>query len=262
MCLPAPFLLLNKSTNSLSKRFRGKGKRTVKKRNLYGLIGIILTSMLLVWSGTSLATGITFSGSSGTLSASAAFDLTGNTLNLILTNTSSADVLVPSDVLSGLFFNTTHTLTPIAASLNGSTVSYGSMSQVGAGWQYKTGISTHGENSGISAAGLGIFGSGNFYNPGNNLAGIDYGILSVGDNPATGNTGVTGKGPLIKNSVEFTFNAAPGFTLDELGNSVVFQYGSSLTENNFSSPVPEPATILLLGSGLIGIVAYGRKKLL
>jgi hypothetical protein len=31
--------------------------------------------------------------------------------------------------------------------------------------------------------------------------------------------------------------------------------------NNPASPVPEPSTVLLLGTGLVGLIAYGRKKM-
>jgi len=32
------------------------------------------------------------------------------------------------------------------------------------------------------------------------------------------------------------------------------------TENNGPSPVPEPTTLILLGSGLVGLAGIGRKK--
>jgi PEP-CTERM motif len=32
------------------------------------------------------------------------------------------------------------------------------------------------------------------------------------------------------------------------------------TKSNDVSPVPEPATLILLGSGLVGLAAFGRKK--
>ena len=38
-------------------------------------------------------------------------------------------------------------------------------------------------------------------------------------------------------------------------------YSSSLDIQPSGAPVPEPSTMLLLGSGLIGILGYGRKKL-
>jgi hypothetical protein len=223
----------------------------------------------LAWTGSSQATPVTFSGSSGTLSAEADFSLSGSTLTVALMNTSSADVLVPTDVLTGVFFNTTHTLTPVSASLGASTVFYGSISNAGDGWGYASSVSAQGENSAISASGaVSGLGHSNFSGSSNALDGLDYGILSAGDISATGNTGVTGHGPLIKNSIQFTLTAASGFDLSELGDSVVFQYGTALTETHIDGggggggggSVREPSTLLLLGGGLIGFGAMRRWK--
>ena len=222
-----------------------------------------------------------FTGSNGTLSASADFALSGNTLTITLTNTSPYDVLVPGDVLTGLFFNTAHTLTPLSASLNGSSVYDGSIKyNVGEGWQYKTFASggPQGENAGISATGLGLFGpNGNFYTPlpgqqsNPNLGGVDYGIVSAGDNPATGNGGISGHGPFIKDSIVFTLTAGQGFVLTDLGDSVVFQYGTSLTEthltgtppvtNPHDSPaVPEPSSMAIALTALAGAGFWRRTR--
>jgi hypothetical protein len=89
---------------------------------------------------------------------------------------------------------------------------------------------------------------------------LQYGITSASDNPITGNTPVTGTNALIQNSVTFLLGGLPtSFDLDrELFSDISFQYGTSLDEPNL--PVPEPATMLLLGSGLLGIAGYGRRK--
>jgi len=187
-----------------------------------------------------------------------------------LTNTSSADVLEPTDVLTAVLFNTTHTLTPGSASLNGSTVFYGSTSNPGDGWGYEDGLNAHGKSSAISATGaFNNLGQTNFSGASNNLDGLDYGILSAGDDSATGNTGVTGHGPLIKNSLQFTLTAAAGFSLSELGNSVWFQYGTATNETNYQSgppttvfvaSIPEPTTLTLAGLGALGFMGYGLRR--
>jgi len=224
---------------------------------------VAILVVALAATGIASANAITYVGSSGSLSAQAVFSLTGNALTVTLTNTSTADVLVPTDVLTGVFFNLTAGLTPVSASDPGSTAYYGPLTNVGDGWGFATGVNANGKNSAISATGaVNGLGQSNFSANHTNLDGLAYGLLSAGDLSGTGNTGVLGHGPLIKDAAQFVLTVPQGFDLSELGRTVVFQYGTSLSETHYdgTTPTPEPATLAMLGSGAIGLATMLRRK--
>jgi PEP-CTERM motif len=224
---------------------------------------------------------LTFTGSSGALSASVSFDIGGGQLIVVLSNTSSADALVPTDVLTGVFFNAVGnpTFSRVSVVTNGSTFLNGSAisptgTVVGGEYAYLNGLSQYSANSGISNSGLGIFGPGDVF-PGANLEGpadpdgIQYGLTSAGDNPATGNAAMLSNS-LTRSSVTITLGSLPpGFTLSSLSN-ITFQYGTALDEGHFAggpgtggpgsgSPVPEPETVALFCIGFL-LMGLGRRR--
>ncbi len=232
---------------------------------------------------------VTFTGSSGSLAASADFVFSATDLTITLTNTSTADVNDPAGVLTGVFFDLAATLTKSSATLNaGSTVVYDSpgTTNMGGEWAYVGSLSgaPGAATKGISSAGLDLFGPSDRFDTSSNLAGppsgspdgVQYGLLSAGWVSTGDNTGITGSGGLIKNSVVFVLLGT--FDLDNLPNitNVSFQYGTALDEPNIPgtcttcgggigpppSEVPLPAALPLFGSALAGAGLLGgwRKR--
>ena len=247
----------------------------VYRRVFRTLIGVALAVFLVplgAW-----AAPLTFEGAQGSLGASATFDVSGSNLVVTLRNTSANDVMVPADVLTGLFFDIAGSpgLTQQTAVLApGAQVHFGSTDPggaVGGEWAYRQGLAgAPGSTSyGISSSGLGLFGRGDLF-LGSNLdgprspGGLEYGILSAGDDVGTGNRPVTGKDPLIQHGVTFTLGGVPSnFSPSDVSN-VQFQYGTNLSEPNFGGnpnvDVPEPGTMLLLAAGAAVLVAKARRR--
>jgi len=231
---------------------------------LPGKRAVIVLLAMALWVAPASAD-LLVSGSSGPgLLASANFHVDGTNLVVTLTNTSANDVLNPAQVLTALFWKGTSGLGSVSALLNGgSTVFYDPDGQpaggvVGGEWAYGSGIivPAGGTFEGLSSSGFGLFGGATF--PGADLAapaaldGVQYGILSAGDDTGTGNGGITGSGGLIKSSVIFTLSGLPvGFDENTI-QGVVFQYGTSLSEPP-GGLVPVPPTVWLMGSGLVGL---------
>ncbi|MBX3357493.1 MAG: hypothetical protein KF745_03605 [Phycisphaeraceae bacterium] len=221
---------------------------------------------------------VTFTGSgvnpinnNNPIAGSVEFAISGNALIVTLTNTATSDVTVPSDVLTAVFWSMNigaSSLTRTSGLLApGSTVFYDPDGQpaggvIGGEWAYRSGLSFNGASFGISSTGIDLFGPGDLF-PGPDLApptspdGLQYGLLSAGDNTATGNGGITGSGGLIKNAVVFTLTGLPAnFSLDSISN-VLLQYGTDVSEPRIPA-VPAPGVLGLLAAG--GVMAARRRR--
>ena len=242
----------------------------LRGRSFVLIAGIVAILGALCGASYVVAAPIMFTGTSGDLAASVQFDMSGSNLVVTLRNTSSADVIEQPKILTSVFFEVSGgsllSLTPATGSAvlaPGSTVLFGSTDPgnvVGGEWAYLEGIggqTPNGARYGISSSGFGIFGSASF--PGSNLEGpsavdgVQYGITSAGDNPATGQSAVTGDNALIQNGVVFTLPGLPAnFDPSQRISNVLFQYGTALTPTDPSVPgTPEPSALAIAAIAMI-----------
>jgi len=248
----------------------------VFRKAIKAILSLAAACMVAAPGGACIVNSVSFSFDAQGHAASATFVRSGNNLVVTLSNTSTQDVLQPTDLLTAVFFDVAGhpALTPSSAVLTpGSDVLFGKQpvgGNVGGEWAFVGSLSGAPgcAKYGISATGLSLFGPHDLF-PGPNLngptnvGGMDFGLLSSGDNPRTGNKPVTGQNPLISNSVTFTLSGLPACLNFNGGiSNVWFQYGTSRCEPVYKysvetspAPVPEPVMLgtLVMGLGWIAI---------
>jgi MYXO-CTERM domain-containing protein len=238
------------------------------------------------------------SGSSGGRSASAFFTISGGNLVITLTNTATSDTLVPTDLLTGVFFDLAGASVPSvaggsasiaggsgawyegAAFTSATSQSLGGTfdpinnpwngTDVGSEFALKGGLSgAPGSASwGLSSTGLGLFGAEDRFDTVNDLApppspdGPNFGISSAGDDVTTGNAGVFSN-PIIQYSVVFTLTGIlSGFDPSVGITNVWFQYGTALNEPHFpGDEVPLPAGGAMAAVGVAGLCVRRRRRI-
>ena len=227
------------------------------------------------------------------LSASAAFTISGNTLTILLSNIATSDNTssnqdVPGNLLTGILFDLPDSisLTPQSALIpagsfigqagecnpgpcNSSTTNVGGEFIYGTSAAFGAGAPS-GPDRGIASAGYIGGPAGNFCalgcpNLDNPAApnGMNFGIISL--DPSFNPNGGLANEPVIKNSVEFQLLISGGTLTEDQISHVMFQYGTGFNEPRLvccdrppTERVPGPATAVLLGSALLALGAVRR----
>jgi hypothetical protein len=220
---------------------------------------------LIVGSGTNAETG-------DSVSASALFEISGDTLKITLKNTTLGGTLLRGDILTGLVWDISGA-TPVLAfpttKLTAGSdifldkITSNTADPVNGSWTNVLGgtpISQYGVATtrfgGAFSAGTITLGTG----------GVDYGIVSNGTFPAPPGSGTSGTFnasafPLIQDTLTFTLTGISGVSQSQITN-VKFLFGTDGTGiiTGVPTAVPEPGSFTLAGIGLAAAGLVGLRR--
>ena len=216
-------------------------------------IGITITDPIIVWQPDS--------NFDGTLSATLNLTGSGNELTAILTNTTALDSPIdydfPSTVLAtGFGLNLGYNVTSGSITGTGGQINFVDAPNKYWGWGTTNNFNTpldgtpYSVNTTVTTLEAYV---DNAFAPGGNIDGPSHGVLN-GDYPDPSMFPAIEDWVRIVLQLDGTPSDWDAFLNNIASADVVVAFGSP------TNPVPEPATMLLLGSGLLSIAAYGRRK--
>ena len=229
------------------------GMRLAMATMVMGTCSVASADMMTVY-------GTNFGMGDDLLFASATFEVTGNTLTVTLANITNAQAEVPSDLLSGVYFDIfgEPALTGVSAIVaDGSTVLYRATQptggNVGGEYAYRDDITdggtqaNGGQQYGISGSGLNIFGPSDRFDtsmnlqgpPSGSVGGMEYNLVPIVGLSGDANAPLSGPNEFVQHSVVYTFTMSDFDIPEEFGDippsaffisNVGFQYGTSLSD--------------------------------